>query len=320
MKLVTYRAKGDSGYGRPGALLASGQILDLRKALASPDEDPLFNIAELISKGPGALKEAAKVVADVDSDSSSASSSGWIVSADSVQLLSPVGRGAMLWTVGPMYPAHMREMGMPETATNLSYALRSGTPIIGSGEPIVLPKQAPDMVDWEGELALIIGKPTYRVDPADAWDHVAGYTIYNDVGARDFCQPFIEEATSERGPSVRFFALNLLYKEFPTFSPLGPCMVTKDEIDDIESVVLRTIVNGETMQEFKPGVTGNSIADAISHVSQTVELRPGDILSLGTSEGVGFARNPPIYLKAGDEVTVSIDGIGSLTNPVVADS
>ncbi|WP_084399848.1 fumarylacetoacetate hydrolase family protein [Henriciella aquimarina] len=314
MKLVTYRHGRTS---RPGALLASGDILDLRKALPEQDDEPLWSVAQLLARGPEALRDAAALVKEVDADPSSASERGWIVSGQSAQLLNPLGQPTMLWTVGMMYPEHAEEMNVP-FPENLNHALRSANAIVGPGEPVVLPRMAPDMVDWEGELALVIGAPTYRVSPDEAMDYVAGYTIYNDIGARDHCQPFIDEIRSG-GLSAGMSGLNLLYKEFPTFSPVGPCVATADEID-LDSAVLRTTLNGETVQEFKPGHTGRPIADAVSYMSQVCHMMPGDILSLGTAEGVGFAKKPPRYMRPGDEITITVDGIGSLSNPVVADT
>ena len=212
MKFVTFRS---GHFSRPGALLRSGKILDLRKALEAQLDEPLWTIADLLGRGEAAVRAAAEAIERADADPALAESNNLVVSADSVQLLSPVGPGASLWTIGMLYPAHAREMKVPVPKT-LMLNLRSAQPIIGSGEAIVLPTRAPDMVDYEGELAVVIGKLTYRVDPESAMEHVAGYTIYNDVGAREYCQPFIDEMAREGGPTAATAAYNLFLQPLPT--------------------------------------------------------------------------------------------------------
>ncbi|MEE4024011.1 fumarylacetoacetate hydrolase family protein [Gordonia sp. PKS22-38] len=315
MKLVTFA---DKLSGRPGALLGSGDVIDLRDSLADRLDGPLWTIADLLGRGAQAMAAASELVSTADADPTHAQQQGWIVEAAEVTLLGPTGHNPMLWTVGPLYPAHMREMGLNQTeAESMSIALRNANSIIGSGESIRLPSAAPDMVDWEGELALVIGKTAHGVSPDDALDHVAGYTIYNDVSAREHTPAYVDELNQPSGASARNATLNLLYKEFPTFSPLGPCITTADEID-AESLVLTTRVNGEVMQDFRPGDTTFSLAEAISFASSIFLLKPGDIISLGTSTGLGYAQQPPRYLRPGDEVAITVDGIGTLRNPVVA--
>lgn len=315
MKLVTYRS-GRSG--RPGALLGSGAILDLRHALQSNGDEPLWSIAELFARGPEALQQAAEVVAKLDDDASPAVEQGWVVSADEAQLLGPTGHNPTLLSVGGLYADHLREMGVKDIG-RMKYmsALRTANAIIGSGEPIVLPAAAPDMVDYEGEFSLVVGSRMHQVDAADVMDHIVGYTINNDVGARDYCQPFSDGVNAPEGPSAQAMTRNLLYKEFPTFSPLGPCIVTADEVD-LESLVMETTLNGEIMQHQRVAETAYPIADAIAAATQVYVLIPGDVVTLGTPAGVGFARNPQRFLRPGDEIAVTVEGIGSLRNPVVA--
>lgn len=314
MKLVTYRS---AGSGRPGALLGSGDILDLRRAVSSDDAEPLWNIATLLAQGEAALKHAATVVAAVEKDPSDALMRGWVISAGAVQLLGPTGHNPMLWTAGPLYREHLEEMGVADTDNpSISMALRNANSIIGAGQAIELPSVAPDMVDWEGEFAVVIGSPTYQVQASEALNHVVGYTIYNDVSARDHTEPWVKEMNQPGGSSARYATLNLLYKEFPTFSPLGPCIVTADELD-LESLVLTTTVNGEPVQEFKVTDTTVPIAEAIAYVSQRCLLMPGDVVSIGTSTGVGYAMKPQRFLRPGDEVSITVAGIGTLRNPVI---
>lgn len=315
MKLVTYT---QGGVATPGALLDSGDLLDLHQSLGTVLTRTPTSIADLLGMGADALRRAADVAAATAADPGTARERGWLAASDDVTLLGPTGHNPMLWTVGPLYPEHQREMGVADvTPAGMSIALRNANSIIGSGEAIRLPRAAPDMVDWEGEFALVVGKHAYEVDAAHAMAYIAGYTIYNDVSARDHVVPFIEEMNQPRGASAKYATLNLLYKEFPTFSPLGPCIVTKDAVD-LDTLVLKTVVNGEVMQDFKVADTSFTIAEAVAYASTAFLLKPGDVISLGTSAGAGFAMTPARYLRAGDEVEISVDGVGVLRNPVVA--
>jgi acylpyruvate hydrolase len=171
---------------------------------------------------------------------------------------------------------------------------------VGPDAPIVIPP-ATNQVDYEAELAVVIGARARRVSIEQALDYVAGYTIVNDVSARDL--QFGDKQWT-RGKSI------------DTFAPMGPCMTTCSELGGAGELAIELRLNGERLQKSN---TRNLIFDVpalVSHISQTMTLEPGDVISTGTPSGVGFVRNPPIFLKPGDTVEIEIEGIGVLRNPV----
>jgi 2-keto-4-pentenoate hydratase/2-oxohepta-3-ene-1,7-dioic acid hydratase in catechol pathway len=177
------------------------------------------------------------------------------------------------------------------------------TAIIGPGESIVLPKNSSEP-DYEAELAFVIGKGGYRI-PASAWrEHVYGYTIVNDVSARD-----VQRSTSQWS----------LAKSFPTFCPIGPAIVPANQIADPHALNISLEINGEMLQNSNTRELVFTIPTLIEYISSITPLLPGDIVSTGTPSGVGMGRTPKRWLRAGDRVTVTIEGLGSLTNPVVAE-
>lgn len=182
--------------------------------------------------------------------------------------------------------------------------LKATTSIIGPDDPIVLPQSAPDEVDFEAELGVIIGQMARNVPESAATDYVLGYTCANDVSARD-CQKRRDRQWA-RG------------KSFDTFCPIGPVMVPRDAIDATH-VGIRSILNGQVMQESNTAEMIFSIAKLVSYLSHQFTLRPGTLILTGTPDGVGAARTPPRFLKPGDEIAIEIDGIGRLSNRVVSE-
>ncbi|MEW6259112.1 MAG: fumarylacetoacetate hydrolase family protein [Thermodesulfobacteriota bacterium] len=215
----------------------------------------------------------------------------------------PVASPSKIICLGKNYVEHAREGGFEAPARPLLFA-KAPSALNGPSDPIVLPRSSKD-VDWEVELAVVIRKRCKRVSKADAMDVVAGFTIMNDVSAR---QAQFADSQWFRG------------KSFDTFAPMGPFLVTLDEIEDIGNLRLETLVNGVTMQD---GSTRDLIFDIptlIENISEDITLLPGDIVSTGTPAGVGFFRNPPVVLQAGDVVECRISGLGALINPVVTDT
>jgi 2-keto-4-pentenoate hydratase/2-oxohepta-3-ene-1,7-dioic acid hydratase in catechol pathway len=175
------------------------------------------------------------------------------------------------------------------------------------------------MVDWEGEFACVIGKTCHQVTVDEAMDYVAGYTLINDVSARDWVKPFL--AANGAPMEVAHRALdNIMGKQYPTFCPIGPCIVTKDELTDPGKLTITTRVNGEVMQHADTADLIFSLAQTISHFSRWYQFLPGDIITTGTPSGVGYAHVPPRFLRPGDVVEVHVEEIGALRNPVVAAS
>jgi acylpyruvate hydrolase len=176
--------------------------------------------------------------------------------------------------------------------------------LAASGDPIVLPS-ASAMPDFEGELAVVIGRPGRQITEHDALDYVAGYTAFNDVSARDF-QGHTSQWTMGKSPD--------------TFGPLGLALVTADEIPDPQKLELRTTVNGEVLQQASTADMVFTVRQLIAYLSQTMTLLPGDVIATGTPSGIGAARTPPRFLRPGDTVVISIDGVTELTNPVVGEA
>ncbi|MEW6260013.1 MAG: fumarylacetoacetate hydrolase family protein [Thermodesulfobacteriota bacterium] len=215
----------------------------------------------------------------------------------------PVASPSKIICLGKNYVEHAREGGFEAPVRPLLFA-KAPSALNGPYDAIVLPRSSKD-VDWEVELAVVIRKRCKRVSKADAMDVVAGLTIMNDVSAR---QAQFADSQWFRG------------KSFDTFAPMGPFLVTLDEIEDIGNLRLETLVNGVTMQD---GSTRDLIFDIptlIENISEDMTLLPGDIVSTGTPAGVGFFRNPPVVLQAGDVVECRISGLGALINPVVNDT
>ena len=212
----------------------------------------------------------------------------------------PFARPGKIVCVGLNYRDHAEESGMELPERPLLFA-KWPSSVIGPGSPIVLPHQAKE-VDWEAELGVVIGERAQRVPPAEALDHVAGYCCANEVSARD-----IQFADGQwtRG------------KSFDTFCPIGP-LVPAADVPDPQALGIRCLLNGEVVQSSSTAQMVFTVAEVIAFISDGITLEPGDLILTGTPPGVGLGRKPPLYLKDGDEVTVEIDGIGSLTNPVQA--
>lgn len=219
-----------------------------------------------------------------------------------VTLHAPLANPPRVFAIGLNYRDHAKESGMEIPKTPVVF-FKLTTAIIGPGEAIVLPKNSTEP-DYEAEFAFVIGKGGYRI-PAQAWrEHVYGYTIVNDVSARD-----VQFATSQWSMS----------KSFPTFCPLGPAIVTTDEIADPHTLDVKLTIDGETMQSSNTRELVFKIPDLVEYLSSITPLLPGDVVSTGTPYGVGLGRTPKRWLRPGETVTVTIEGLGSLTNPVVAE-
>jgi 2-keto-4-pentenoate hydratase/2-oxohepta-3-ene-1,7-dioic acid hydratase in catechol pathway len=202
--------------------------------------------------------------------------------------------------VGINYRSHAAETGR-DISPAPSVFLRLADTLLGHGQPLVRPRVS-EQFDFEGELAAVIGRPGRHVSAADALGHVAGYTSFVDGSVRDY-QKF--SVTSG--------------KNFPATGPLGPVMVTADEIPDPTRLTLVTCLNGEEMQRSGTDLLIYSIPQIVKFVSDFTSLSPGDIIATGTPAGVGHRRTPPVWMKPGDVLEVEISGIGTLRNPVIAE-
>lgn len=235
---------------------------------------------------------------------------------DEATVLAPVLRPGKLPIIGLNYRSHaeevlevMRLFGRDvEMPSEPNMHLTPGSAVIGHDQPILLPPVAADKVDYEGEIAVVIGRTATRVTLVDAWDCVAGLTICNDVSARDVQQRAMlgDNTVSIAGA-----------KSYDTFKPLGPCLVTADEFSEPLDLRLRTWVNGELRQDARTTELMYQISELVSWVSQHMTLEPGDVLSTGSPKGVGqFAPDGGRFLAHGDVVEIEVDGIGRLRNTV----
>jgi 2-keto-4-pentenoate hydratase/2-oxohepta-3-ene-1,7-dioic acid hydratase in catechol pathway len=218
------------------------------------------------------------------------------------KLLAPIAPTNIL-AIGLNYRRHAEEggKGVPERPILF---IKSTNSLQNPGDPIELPRRlASHEVDYEGELAVVIGRPCKNVPKAEALSYVLGYTAANDVSARDWQKQY------GGGQWCRG-------KTFDTFCPLGPVLVTPDEIPDPNALRLKTTLNGQVMQDWGTDDMVFGVAALIEFLSGSKTLLPGTVILTGTPHGVGFARKPPVFLKAGDSVTIEIERIGALTNPV----
>jgi 2-keto-4-pentenoate hydratase/2-oxohepta-3-ene-1,7-dioic acid hydratase in catechol pathway len=213
----------------------------------------------------------------------------------------------------PVEPCNILAMGLnyrkhaDETKTTYPedpvLFIKATTSTVGHLSPVLLPAAGPDRVDYEGELAVVIAKKIKNILPADVMECIMGYTCANDISARDW-QLEKQKKQWARG------------KSFDTFCPLGPFLVTRDEIVNPHQLRIRTTLNGIVLQDSTTADMIFDIPAMISDLSRSMTLLPGTVILTGTPEGVGFTRQPPVYLRHGDTVTVDIENIGQLTNPV----
>ena len=213
----------------------------------------------------------------------------------------PIERPQKIICIGLNYRDHAEEQGVDLPERPLLFA-KWPNALIGPGEPIVLPPIT-EKVDYEAELGVVIGSPASRVSVENALEAVAGYTCVNDVSARDLQ---FSDGQWVRGKSL------------DTFCPVGPALVPATDVPDPQALGIRAILNGEVMQDSTTANMVFGVAEIIAFISQAITLEPGDLIATGTPAGVGVFRDPQVLLKPGDEITIEIDGIGTLTNPVTA--
>jgi 2-keto-4-pentenoate hydratase/2-oxohepta-3-ene-1,7-dioic acid hydratase in catechol pathway len=209
--------------------------------------------------------------------------------------------------IGLNYRAHAAESGSQIPKVPMLFIKASNT-LNNPGDPIPIPRLS-QQIDYEAELVIVIGKAAKNVSKDRALDYVFGYTCGNDVSARDWQR--------DKNLGGGQFARG---KSFDAFCPLGPVIVTKDEIPQPNNLKIRSVLNGQTMQDHTTGDMIFDVPTLIESLSSTLTLRPGAVIMTGTPHGVGFARNPPVWMKPGDTIEIEVEKIGKLTNPVTAES
>jgi len=238
----------------------------------------------------------------LDKLKSSFDASKAMVIANDVRLAEPVKRAGKIICIGLNYLKHAVESGMGVPTEPVVF-FKATSSVIGPNDTIIIPKNS-QKTDWEVELGVVIGKRANYVSEEEALDHVAGYVLHNDVSEREF--------QLERGGQW------VKGKSCDTFAPIGPYLVTKDEIVDPNNLNLWLTLNGKKMQDGNTNDFIFNVQHVISYLSQFMSLMPGDIISTGTPEGVGFGQKPPFYLKDGDVIELGIEGLGSAKQEVKA--
>jgi len=279
MKLVSYRHEGRAGFG---AVKDEG-VVDLAKRLPA-----VADLATLVSN-QAAFEEARRLVETAMADFALAA----------VELEPVIPHPNKIICVGINYVAHAAEAGRTVGQYPVIFH-RFAETLVAHGAPIIRPRVS-DHFDFEAELAVVIGKGGSHIKAEDAMDHVAGYTCFNDASVRDW-----QFHTHQYG----------MGKNFRGTGSLGPWLVTADEVRDYRELSIQGLLNGECMQTGELSELAFHIPELIAYVSQALDWQPGDILATGTPSGIGFKRQPPIFLKPGDTFDVVIPGIGTLSNPV----
>ena len=213
----------------------------------------------------------------------------------------PIGHPQKIVCIGLNYRDHAEEQGVDLPERPILFAKWPNT-LIGPGDPIVVPAIS-EKVDYEAELGVVMGERVKGVSRENALEAVAGYVCVNDVSARDLQ---FADGQWVRGKSP------------DTFCPVGPRLVPRDEIPDPRALRIRAVLNGETLQDSTTANMVFGVAEIVAFVSQAITLEPGDLIATGTPAGVGAFRKPPVFMKPGDEITIEVEGIGALTNPVRA--
>jgi 2-keto-4-pentenoate hydratase/2-oxohepta-3-ene-1,7-dioic acid hydratase in catechol pathway len=220
-----------------------------------------------------------------------------------VRLLAPVTDHPRIFGIGLNYAEHATESKMKTQAVPTVF-MKLASSVCGPGDEIILPKNATEP-DYEAELAVVIGRGGFRIAAEDWQQHVFGYTIVNDVSARD-----VQLATSQW----------TLGKSFPTFTPVGPCIVTADELGDPHELEIALTIDGEELQHSNTRHLIFRVPQLIEYISSIVPLEPGDIISTGTPQGVGLGREPKRWLKPNEEIVITVQGIGELRNRTKAEA
>jgi 2-keto-4-pentenoate hydratase/2-oxohepta-3-ene-1,7-dioic acid hydratase in catechol pathway len=320
MKLATIE-RGDN-HAHVAVVVGDNELLDLvalRGVLPEAKEVPA-EMRALLAGGEAALAGVQQCIDSVTAlaadEQDRLRQSDILQVWDNVTFLPPVPDPTIILSVGMNYHAHLEEMQNSPALPYPPAFLMTHQALNGHGKPIVAPPQCPDMIDYEGEFCFVFGRTCHNVSEDEAMDYVAGYTIANDVSARDWVAAFF--AAEKPFEAISAWDRNLLGKQLPTFCPCGPVIVTKDEIADPHDLQLTVTLNGEVMQSSKTDDLIFDLPQIIAYFSQWYRFSPGDIVTTGSPPGVGAGRKPPVYMKPGDVVEVEIEGIGKLSNPIVA--
>ena len=278
----------------------SGQRLDCEKLFAPADRptNPL-DWFDVDGRWFHAARETARRLEGDPNAFADAKKKGLLVASEDAYWFAPVPRPGKLVCIGLNYRDHAEESGLAVPKAPVIFSKFSSC-VIAPGEPIVIPPSS-ERVDYEAELAVVIGRRATRIKADRAYDYVLGYTALNDVTARDFQ---FGDGQWQRGKSC------------DTFAPMGQTIVTTDEIPDPHALRISLTLNGAVMQDSNTSQLIFRIPELIEYITASTTLEPGDVIATGTPAGVGFARKPPVFLKPGDQVEVMIEKIGGVGNPI----
>jgi 2-keto-4-pentenoate hydratase/2-oxohepta-3-ene-1,7-dioic acid hydratase in catechol pathway len=302
MKLVTFSTKAETANSparTPGSSVAPEQLHANIPTVGALIEDKVADLSSLGYRSMQNIIEAGKTALD---EIKAKLGHAPRLPLSHVMLHAPLPHPPRIFAIGLNYQRHADESKMAVQKVPTVF-MKLSSSVVGPDAPIILPKIS-TQPDYEAEFAVVIGKPGYQIAVADWQKHVFGYTILNDVSARD-----IQLATSQW----------TLGKSFPSFSPLGPAIVTPDEVPDPHSLDISLTIDGETLQSSNTSDLIFKIPQLIEHLSSLTPLEAGDIISTGTPEGVGLGRTPKRWLKPGEEVVVTISKLGQLRNRTVAE-
>ncbi len=295
MQLVSYRMQGHTEGSWRAGVEHEGLVVDV--SALWHDDIPETTTKHLLAAGPATVRDVfdqARKALDAGPDASG------VFQTAAVELGPPVPDPDKILCIGLNYADHANEAGLAQTKVPLFFA-KFRNALVGPSASIVLPRVSRE-IDYEGELAVVIGQRCKEVSEQEALQYVAGYSVFNDVSARD-----LQTQTSQ-------FTAG---KALDTFAPMGPGIVPASDIPDPQALLLTTKVNGQEVQHASTANMIFSVAKVIAFLSSLMTLEPGDIIATGTPSGVGFMRTPPLFLQDGNVVEVEIEGIGQLRNPVV---
>ena len=317
MKLVTIRCVSE---GVAGALLKSGEILNLSLAATQGSLEAWIpsSVRGILQAGPKGLELINQMIDRIESSSAHSRSTlkamGVLLPANAA-LMSPIPHPRLLIAAGLAFHQHLKEMSGTPVPKQPTAFIKSAGSITGHECAVPIQPNAADCVDYEGELAVVFGARCHRVTPDEAYACIGGYTCANDISARDWIPGVV--GAKEVWEARQTWEVNIMGKQMPGFTPLGPCLVTKDEFKDITKLRLQTRLNGKTMQSVEMSDLIFPLGETISHLSQWYAFEPGDVLLTGTPAGVGVGHKPPVFMHPGDVVEVEIDGIGVLRNTMI---
>lgn len=312
MQLVTVD---NSRHGSPGARLRSGEVLHLQRAAAAGTLEMWLpdSVIGILEGGEAALAVVRAVVERFESLSdnarSTARSEGVLLPATQ-RLRAPIPVPGMILAAGLAYKSHLAEMAGTPAPPHPSAFLKAPSSVSAPDAQLQLPPQAPAFVDYEGELACVFGRTCHAVSASEAIGYVAGYMAANDLSARDWAKQ-VWAATAPWEARVTW-EVNIMGKQLPGFTALGPTLTTSDEIPDPSHLNLTTRLNGKVMQSASVSDLIFPIAETIAFFSRWYTFQPGDVMLTGTPAGVGIGRKPPVFLAKDDIIEVEIDRIGTL--------